>query len=92
MAALFNDWGILGKPLMKFSPDPPRPDASQSGRGPPHQDAIAIPSPAGRLGCPCSTLFFNPGYSGKPRLNLDRSVAVPDLTGDDVTAEFYPLG
>ncbi len=39
-----------------------------------------------------STLFFNPGYSGKPRLNLERSVAVLDLTGDEVTAEFHPLG
>ena len=39
-----------------------------------------------------STQFFNPGYSGKPRLNLVRSVAVLDLTGDEVTAEFYPLG
>lgn len=39
-----------------------------------------------------STLFFNPGYSGKPRFKLERSVAVLDLTGDEVTAEFYPLG
>ena len=38
------------------------------------------------------TLFFNPGYSGKPRFKLERSVAVLDLRGDEVTADFHPLG
>ena len=39
-----------------------------------------------------STLFFNPGYSGKPRFKLERSVAVLDLAGDQVTADFHDLG
>jgi len=37
------------------------------------------------------TLFFNPGYSGKPRFKLERSVAVLDLGGDKVTAKFHAL-
>ena len=37
------------------------------------------------------TLFFNPGYSGKPRFKLERSVAVLDLGGDEVTAKFHAL-
>ena len=37
------------------------------------------------------TLFFNPGYSGKPRFKLERSVAVLDLGGDAVTAKFHAL-
>lgn len=36
-------------------------------------------------------LFFNPGYSGKPRFKLERSVAVLDLGGDEVTAKFHAL-
>ena len=38
------------------------------------------------------TLFFNPGYSGKPRFKLERSVAVLNLEGDEITAEFHALG
>ncbi len=36
-------------------------------------------------------LFFNPGYSGKPRFKVERSVAVLDLGGDEVTAQFHAL-
>lgn len=37
------------------------------------------------------TLYFNPGYAGKPRFNLPRSVAV--LTCDDkgMTADYFEL-
>jgi len=37
------------------------------------------------------TLYFNPGYAGKPRFDLDRSVAM--LTCDDsgITAEYLEL-
>ncbi len=37
------------------------------------------------------TLFFNPGYAGKPRFNLPRSVAI--LTCDDqgITADYFEL-
>jgi uncharacterized protein len=37
------------------------------------------------------TLYFNPGYAGKPRFNLPRSVAV--LTCDDkgLTADYFEL-
>jgi putative phosphoesterase len=38
-----------------------------------------------------STLFFNPGYSGKPRFKLERSVAVLNLDDSGITAEFHPL-
>jgi uncharacterized protein len=36
-------------------------------------------------------LYFNPGYAGKPRFKLPRSVAV--LTCDDagITADYFPL-
>lgn len=39
-----------------------------------------------------TTLFFNPGYSGKPRFNLERSVAILTLDDTGVTADFLPLG
>ncbi len=39
-----------------------------------------------------TTLFFNPGYSGKPRFSLERSIAILTLDDTGVTAEFLPLG
>jgi putative phosphoesterase len=36
-------------------------------------------------------LFFNPGYSGKPRLGLPRSVAILRCEPDGMHAEFLPL-
>jgi putative phosphoesterase len=36
-------------------------------------------------------LFFNPGYAGKPRFNLPRSVAVLDCDPDGITADFLEL-
>ncbi len=36
-------------------------------------------------------LYFNPGYSGKPRLNLRRTVAVLDVGPDSVEVEFHDL-
>jgi uncharacterized protein len=38
------------------------------------------------------TLFFNPGYSGKPRFKLERSVAILNLSDGKITSEFYALG
>ena len=37
------------------------------------------------------TLFFNPGYAGKPRFNLARSVAILNCDSTGVTAEFLEL-
>ena len=37
------------------------------------------------------TLFVNPGYSGKPRLNLERSVAVLHCDPGGIRVEFHPL-
>ena len=37
------------------------------------------------------TLYFNPGYAGKPRFNLPRSVALLHCTTDGIRAEFKPL-
>jgi putative phosphoesterase len=37
------------------------------------------------------TLFFNPGYAGKPRFNLTRSVAILNCDSTGVTAEFLEL-
>jgi putative phosphoesterase len=37
------------------------------------------------------TLYFNPGYAGKPRFNLRRSVALLQCTGTAITAEFREL-
>lgn len=38
-----------------------------------------------------TTLFFNPGYSGKPRFQLERSLAILNLDAEGITAEFFPL-
>jgi len=38
-----------------------------------------------------TTLFFNPGYAGKPRFNLERSVAVFHFEGGKLRAEFKNL-
>lgn len=38
-----------------------------------------------------STLFFNPGYAGKPRLNLRRSVAILACRESRIDAEFVDL-
>jgi putative phosphoesterase len=37
------------------------------------------------------TLFFNPGYAGKSRFGMDRSVAILHCDGKDVRAEYLPL-
>ena len=37
------------------------------------------------------TLYFNPGYAGKPRFNLPRSVAILRLDASGITAEYYEL-
>ncbi len=36
-------------------------------------------------------LFFNPGYAGKQRFNLDRSVAILQWTDKGIQPEFLPL-
>ena len=36
-------------------------------------------------------LFFNPGYAGKPRFGMPRSVAVLHLAGGTIRPEFLPL-
>jgi len=36
-------------------------------------------------------LFFNPGYAGKPRFNLPRSIAVLYCDPGDIRAEFHCL-
>jgi uncharacterized protein len=38
-----------------------------------------------------SRLFFNPGYAGKSRFRLERSVAVLDCTDHKIRAEFLKL-
>ena len=37
------------------------------------------------------TLFFNPGYAGKPRFNAKRSVAILNCDNDGITAEIKEL-
>ena len=37
------------------------------------------------------TLFFNPGYAGKPRFNLTRSVAILHCNSNGITPEFLEL-
>jgi putative phosphoesterase len=36
-------------------------------------------------------LFFNPGYSGKPKLNQERSAAILHCDEKEIRAEFLPL-
>jgi putative phosphoesterase len=38
-----------------------------------------------------STLFFNPGYAGKSRFGMPRSVAILHCTAKGIRAEFIPL-
>ncbi len=38
-----------------------------------------------------NTLYFNPGYAGKPRFKLERSVAVLHCDDAGITAEFTAL-
>lgn len=38
------------------------------------------------------TLFFNPGYAGKSRFGMPRSVAILDCTAKEIRPEFLPLG
>ncbi len=37
------------------------------------------------------TLYFNPGYAGKPRFNLPRSVAVLTCDAKGMTADYFEL-
>lgn len=37
------------------------------------------------------TLFFNPGYAGKPRFALDRSIAILHCGQGDIIPEYLPL-
>lgn len=37
------------------------------------------------------TLFFNPGYAGKPKFGAERSVAILHLEGGKIRAEFVAL-
>lgn len=37
------------------------------------------------------TLYFNPGYAGKPRFNLPRSVAVLTCDKEGITADYFEL-
>jgi hypothetical protein len=36
-------------------------------------------------------LFFNPGYSGKPKFGVERSAAILHCDGKEIRAEFLPL-
>ena len=36
-------------------------------------------------------LFFNPGYAGKPKLGLQRSAAIIEITGDELRPRFLDL-
>lgn len=37
------------------------------------------------------TLYFNPGYAGKPRFNLERSVAILECSDNELSVEYFPL-
>ena len=37
------------------------------------------------------TLYFNPGYAGKQRFNLERSVAILHCDEEGIHSEFFPL-
>jgi len=37
------------------------------------------------------TLYFNPGYAGKPRFKLPRSVAILNYNGTSITADYFDL-
>lgn len=38
-----------------------------------------------------TTLYFNPGYAGKPRFGLERSVAILTYEAERITSEFLVL-
>jgi len=37
------------------------------------------------------TLYFNPGYAGKPRFKLPRSVAILNCDSTNITADYFDL-
>ncbi len=37
------------------------------------------------------TLYFNPGYAGKPKFGVERSVAILHCDGKEILTEFSPL-
>jgi putative phosphoesterase len=37
------------------------------------------------------TLFFNPGYAGRQRFNLPRTVALMEITNGEISHKFVPL-
>lgn len=37
------------------------------------------------------TLYFNPGYAGKPKFNQERSVAILSCDSEGITAEYFSL-
>ncbi len=37
------------------------------------------------------TLYFNPGYAGKPKFNQERSVAILSCDLEGITAEYFSL-
>ena len=37
------------------------------------------------------TLFFNPGYAGKPRFGLERTVAILHYDQKGIRTEYLPL-
>lgn len=37
------------------------------------------------------TLYFNPGYAGKPRFNMSRSVAILHVEKSEIRAEYHEL-
>lgn len=39
-----------------------------------------------------TTLFFNPGYAGKSRFGMPRSVAILRCSAEEIRPEFLPLG
>jgi putative phosphoesterase len=38
-----------------------------------------------------STIFFNPGYAGKSRFGMERSIAILHCTAKEIRPEFLPL-
>ena len=38
-----------------------------------------------------ATLFFNPGYAGKSRFGMERTVAILDCTGKNIRSEYLKL-
>jgi putative phosphoesterase len=79
--------------LLQHIVNPHAPDESLQGRLDRERPDVVV---FGHTHKPCfekrgSIYFFNPGYAGKSRFGMPRTVAVLECTGQHIKPDFFPL-